>query len=78
MVSGVPVWGRDAGGEESRCSGVSVFSDREEALGPCGSARGRFLLSACRDTSVTAVLLQTSSQQLHQVKLCLPFSSRLW
>lgn len=78
MVSGVPVWGRDAGGEESRCGGVSVFADREEALSARGRARGRFLLSACWDTSVTTVLLQTSSQQLHQVKLCLLFSSRLW
>lgn len=78
MVPGVLVWGRDAGGGEWRCGGVSVFADREEALGPRGSARARFLLPACWDTSVTAVLLQTSSQQLHQVKPCLPFSSRLW
>lgn len=63
------MFGCDAGGQESSRSGVSVFAECEEALSPRGSGRARVLHATCRDTAVTAVLLQASSDQLHQVEL---------
>lgn len=68
IVSGVLMCGCGAGGQEWSRSRLSVFAECEEALGPRGSGRARFLHAACGDSAVTAVLLQPSSHQLHQVK----------
>ena len=57
-----------AGGKKSHGSSVSVFSDCEEAFGPRRSSWDTFLPAACRNPSVSAVLIQTASLQLHQVK----------
>lgn len=70
FISGVLcVWQCGARGEKWRHSSVPVLPVREEALGPCWSCGSSVLPAAGGDPAVGAVLVQTVSEQVHQVKL---------
>lgn len=74
FISGVLcVWQFSAGDAEPQSSCVSVFPDCEEALSPCWSCWDGILRVACWDASVSAAVIQTASNQLHQVKYFLSF-----
>lgn len=72
-ISGILcVWQSSAGGEQPQCSSVSVFPDCEEAFSPRWIGWSGILPVSCWDASVNAVLIQTASNQLHQVKYSPP------
>ena len=84
FVSGIVcVWQSGAGGERPQRSSVSVLSGREEAFSPGWTGWDGVIPAACWDASLSAVLAQTASDQLHQVKyfllyvLSLPAQRRL-